>query len=161
MKYIVRLFGARCSRLEVFFWIYWVFDKVWHQGLLLKLESFGICEKLLNLLENYFSNKFQRVLLNSKESSRLPLKEVPQRFILEPVFNTLLMTCLMSSVSLLNCLPIIHHFLIFFQDLNESARYLNIDLSLISQWVYQWKMLFNSDFKKLSHKVIFPGKKMK
>ena len=31
------------------------FDKVWHQGLLFKLESFGIRGKLLNLLEDYFS----------------------------------------------------------------------------------------------------------
>ena len=40
------------------------FDKVWHQGLLFKLESFGIREKLLNLLEDYLSNRFQRILLN-------------------------------------------------------------------------------------------------
>ena len=45
------------------------FDKVWHQGLLFKLESFGIRGKLLNL-----SNRFQRVLLNGQESSRLPIK---------------------------------------------------------------------------------------
>ena len=31
------------------------FDKVWHQRLLFKLESFGIRGKLLNLLEDYFS----------------------------------------------------------------------------------------------------------
>ena len=45
-------------------------DKVWHQGLFLfKLESFGIREKLLNILEDYLSNRFQRVLLNGQESS--------------------------------------------------------------------------------------------
>ena len=37
-----------------------VFDKVWHQGLLFKPESFGIHGKLLNLLEYYLSNRFQR-----------------------------------------------------------------------------------------------------
>ena len=40
------------------------FDKDWHQGLLFKLESFGIRGMLLNLLEDYLSNRFQRVLLN-------------------------------------------------------------------------------------------------
>ena len=55
------------------------FDKVWHQGLLFKLESFGIRGKLLNLLEDYLSNRFQRVLLNGQESSWLPIKAgVPQ-----------------------------------------------------------------------------------
>ena len=42
------------------------FDKVWHQGLLFKLKSSGICGKLLNLLEDYLSNRFQRVLLNGQ-----------------------------------------------------------------------------------------------
>ena len=35
------------------------FDKLWHQGLLFKLESFGVHEKLLDLLEDYISNRFQ------------------------------------------------------------------------------------------------------
>ena len=62
------------------------FDKVWHQGLLFKLESFGIRGKLLNLLEDYLSNRFQRVLLNGQESSWLPIKAgVPQGSILGPL----------------------------------------------------------------------------
>ena len=34
------------------------FDKLWHQGLLFKLEAFGIRGRLLNLLEDYLSNRF-------------------------------------------------------------------------------------------------------
>ena len=53
-------------------------DKVWHQGLLFKLESFGILGKLLSL-----SNRFQRVLLNGKEYSWHPVKTgVPQGSVL-------------------------------------------------------------------------------
>ena len=48
-------------------------DKVWHQRRLFKLESYGICGKLLNLLED-LSNRFQRVLLNGQESIWLPIK---------------------------------------------------------------------------------------
>ena len=50
------------------------FDKVWHQRLLFKLESFGIRGKLLNLLHNYLCNRFQKVLLSGQESSWLPIK---------------------------------------------------------------------------------------
>ena len=61
------------------------FDKFWHQGLFFKLESFGIRGKLLKLLEDYLSNRFQRLLLNGQESSRLPIKDgVPQGSILGP-----------------------------------------------------------------------------
>ena len=45
------------------------------------------------------------------------------------------------------------------QDLNESAKYLNLDLSVISRWACQWKMLFNPDPKKPAHEVIFSRKK--
>ena len=45
------------------------FDKVWHQGLLFKFESFGIRGKFLNLLKDFLSNKFQRVLLHGQEST--------------------------------------------------------------------------------------------
>ena len=63
------IYGAfNCSAsLEasgLFFELSKAFDRVWHQGLLFKLKSFEISGKLLNLLEDYLSNRFQRVLLN-------------------------------------------------------------------------------------------------
>ena len=45
------------------------FDKVWHEGILYKLKSMGISGELYYLLENYLSNRFQRVLLNGQASS--------------------------------------------------------------------------------------------
>ena len=44
-------------------------------------------------------------------------------------------------------------------DPNESAKYLNLELSVISQWAYQWKMLFNPDPKKPAYEVILSRKK--
>ena len=40
------------------------FDKVWHDGLLFKLECIGISGNLLSLLKSFLNNKFQRVVLN-------------------------------------------------------------------------------------------------
>ena len=50
---------------SVFLDISKAFDKVWHEGLLYKLKSMGISGKLIKLLENYLSNRLQRVVLNS------------------------------------------------------------------------------------------------
>ena len=50
------------------------FDKVWHQGLIFKLKSVGISDCLVNLIESFLSNRFQRVLLNGQTSKWLPLK---------------------------------------------------------------------------------------
>ena len=44
------------------------FDKVWHEGLLYKLECNGIAGNLLHLIQNFLSNRKQRVLLNGKNS---------------------------------------------------------------------------------------------
>ena len=41
-----------------------VFDKVWHDGLVFKLKSYGVEGELLSLLKNYLQNREQRVVLN-------------------------------------------------------------------------------------------------
>ena len=46
---------------SVFQDIFTGFDKVWHEGMHYKLKSKGISGELYNLLENYLSNRFQRV----------------------------------------------------------------------------------------------------
>ena len=137
------------------------FDKVWHQGLLFKLESFGIRGKLLNLLEDYLSNRFQRVLLNGQESSWLPIKAgVPQGSILGPLLFLIYINDLPDGLnSIAKLFADDTSLFSFVQHPNESAKYLNLDLSVISQWVYQWKMLFNPDPKKPAHEVIFSRKK--
>ena len=47
------------------------FDKVWHEGLLFRLQSFGIEGNLLRLLKNYLTTHQQRVVLNGQTSSWL------------------------------------------------------------------------------------------
>ena len=45
------------------------FDKVWHEGLIIKLKTYGIDGDLLKLLINYQENHKQRVVLNGQTSS--------------------------------------------------------------------------------------------
>ena len=46
-----------------------VFDKVWHEGLIFKLKTYGIDGDLLKLLVNYLEDRKQRVVLNGQTSS--------------------------------------------------------------------------------------------
>ena len=44
------------------------FDKVWHDGIIFKLKSYGVEGELLSLLKNYLENREQRVVLNDQTS---------------------------------------------------------------------------------------------
>ena len=43
-----------------------VFDKVWHQDLIFKLKQNGIQGKMLEILSNFLTNRYQRTPLNGK-----------------------------------------------------------------------------------------------
>ena len=44
------------------------FDKVWHDGIIFKLKSYGVEGELLSLLKNYLKNREQRVVLKGQTS---------------------------------------------------------------------------------------------
>ena len=94
---------------SVFLDISEAFDKLWHEGLLFKLRSMGISGELYNLLGNYLSGRFQKVILNGKTLPRRPvIAGVPQDSILDPLLflvyiNPLdpVVSCLLAQNSLL------------------------------------------------------------
>ena len=45
------------------------FDKVWHDGLIYKLEQNGVTGSLLKFLQHYLKNRKQRVVLNGSNST--------------------------------------------------------------------------------------------
>ena len=136
------------------------FDKVWHEGLLFKLKSYGVEGTLFNMLHNYLSNRKQRVTINGQESDWKNISSgVPQGSVLGPLLFLLYVNDLADN---LQCNP-----KLFADDvsLNEhmnnipaSTTRLNLDLDSIDQWGYQWKMLFNPDPTKPANEVIFSNR---
>jgi hypothetical protein len=59
------------------------FDRVWHDGLLFKLQQLGMSGSLLSWIKSYLSNRCQKVVIGGKTSESLPIKAgVPQGSIL-------------------------------------------------------------------------------
>ena len=44
------------------------FHNVWHYGLIYKRKSYGVENELLNLIQNYYTNRQQIILLNGRTS---------------------------------------------------------------------------------------------
>ena len=63
------------------------FDRVWHDGLLFKLEKNGVSGNLFQLIKSFLSDRFQRVLPNGQRSDWETIQAgVPQDSILGPLF---------------------------------------------------------------------------
>ena len=87
------LYNTFCKALDdglevrtVFFDISKAFDKVWHKGLLVKLQESGVHGNLLLWFRDYLSYRRQRVVISGSMSSWVFLEAgVPQGSILGPI----------------------------------------------------------------------------
>ena len=62
------------------------FGRLWHAGLIYKLEPMGLSADLRKLIKDFLNNRFLRVLLNGNTSDWLPVElSVLQWSILRPL----------------------------------------------------------------------------
>ena len=112
------------------------FDKVWDEGLILKLDQYGTTENLLCLIKCFLKNRNQRVVLNGQTSSWTNvLAGVPQGSILGPLFFLIYINDLSDDLS--SNPKLFADDTSFFSVVNDkdpSAKELNNDLRKISNW---------------------------
>ncbi|MCG8113681.1 MAG: reverse transcriptase domain-containing protein [Candidatus Thiodiazotropha taylori] len=123
------------------------FDRVWHAGLLYKLEAAGVTENVLKWFENYLSDRRQCVVLPGTSSEWVYIRAgVPQGSILGPLLFLLfindIVTDIASSVRLFADDTSL--FIIVDNPINAAAC-LNSDLDKITRWAAQWLVTFNPD----------------
>ena len=120
------------------------FDKVWHNKCL-----------LYELIENYLSGRFQRVISNGETSWRPILAGVTLGSIVGPFLFLIYINDLLNGLKT-NAKLFADDATLFtiVKDKNESASVPNNDLSLIWKWNFNWRMLFNPDHHKPAEEVL-------
>ena len=113
------------------------FDKIWLPGLIFKIKSFGISGDLLELIKNFLSNRFQRVVLNGQTSEWGKINAgVSQGSILGPLFFLIYINDLTDGTSSIAKLFVDDTSLFsVVQNKNDSASQLKNDLNKVSDWV--------------------------
>lgn len=137
------------------------FNKVWHDGLLFKLKSYGVQGELFSVLENYLKNRQQRVVLNGQHSTwKDVLAGFPQRSVLGPLLFLIYINDLPNNlVSSTKLFADDTSLFSIVTSIEKSCNDLNGDLDAIKMWAHQWKMSFNPDLNKQASEVVFSKKR--
>ena len=137
------------------------FDKVWYEGILLKLKNYGVKGRLLNILNNYLHNRKQRVVLNGIESNWKEINAgVPQGSVLGPLLFLVYINDLSDGTnSIVRLFADDTSLFSRVLDINHSRSVLDHDLSVINYWANKCKMLFNPDVNKQAMEVVFSRKR--
>ena len=112
-------------------------------------------------MENYLSNRQQRVLLNGQSSDWLDINAgVPQGSVLGPLLFLIYINDLSDSlISVSKLFADDTSLFLTVHDIKQSAKYLNRDLNTIKNWAFQWRMSFNPDPNKQATEVGFSHKR--
>ena len=136
------------------------FDRVWHKGLLFKLNSVGITGSLLQWFTDYLDNRKQRVVITGVCSDWSLVKAgVPQGSILGPLLFLLYINDIVENInSSVRLFADDTSLYIIVDNPTQAAYQLNSDLLKIHQWATKWLVTFNPS---KSESVIFSRKRNK
>ena len=121
------------------------FDRVWHRGLLHKLESIGIGGPLLMWLASYLQDRKQRVVINNSFSDWKNINAgVPQGSILGPLLFLIFINDIVDDIqSTVKLFADDTSLYLIVDEPNTAVETLNNDLSKIHTWSKQWLVSFN------------------
>ena len=133
------------------------FDKVWHKGLLSKLEQLSIEGSCLDLFQSYLDNRKQIVVIDGCKSTIRDISAgVPQGSRLGPLLFIVYINDIVDNLE--------SEILIFADDTSllasgldpcQTVNQLNRDLVKLSAWALQWKVTFKPSKSK---EIIFSNK---
>ena len=136
------------------------YDRVWHAGLLHKLEKIGIRGSLLAWFRSYLTGRTQRVVYAGHASELLELfASVPQGSILAPLLFLIFLNDIEDGIQ--SNISLFADDVALLQNFKNSDRaeiICNKDLETLKNWAKKWGMEFNTSKTEV---MIFSNKKIK
>ena len=132
------------------------FDKVPHQRLILKLKSHGMGNSIINWIEQWLTDRRQRVVVDGEVSNwKSVLSGVPQGSVLGPILFLVYINDLEEGVTG-NILKFADDTKLFTKtkEIGDKQN-LQDDIDKLVKWSEKWRMLFNFGKCKCLH--IGPG----
>ena len=120
------------------------FDRVWHKGLILKLKQVGIEGELLEWINDYLSNRQQKVAIkNCSSSLRRVNAGVPQGSVLGPLLFLVYVNDISESLLSLTRLYADDSSLFYSAaSIIDIEGIINHDLRILVRWAAQWLINF-------------------
>jgi len=142
---VYKSFEEKKEVAMVFLDISKAFDRVWHDGLVYKLQCVGIEGALLLLLRDYLCNRRQSVVLAGHKSGECPTNAgVPQGSILGPLLFLIFINDIEKDVSSdMSLFADDTSLARAYSDPREAEGFLNNDLHIISRLAQKWMVEFN------------------
>ena len=128
------------------------FDKVPHQRLLLKLKAHGIGDSISDWIEQWLTDRRQRVVVDGEVSNwKSVLSGVPQGSVLGPILFLIYINDLDDSITS-NVLKFADDTKLFRKvNTDGDKQHLQNDLDRLVKWSEKWQMLFNFGKCKCLH----------
>jgi len=123
------------------------FDKVWHQGLLHKLQKIGITGSIFDMLVSYLEKRQQFVIIQGCKSNTRHIKAgVPQGSVLGPLLFLIYINDInenLTNVSFLFADDTSLFCPVEKRNITRAAALVNADLERVNQWAKMWHVTIN------------------
>ena len=148
---LVQVYHLLCEALDnkkdvrvIFCDISKAFDRVWHDGLLCKLQRIGICDDLLKWYKSYLMRRKQEVVLGNTKSRIGEINAgVPQGSVLGPILFLIFIYDITENTNCNVCLFADDTTLfVDFDNEPDGAELINNDLQTIYAWDNKWLVSF-------------------
>ena len=124
------------------------FDKVDHNGLILKMKMYGISNQLINWTKSFLSNRTQKVVVEGKESeNEQVISGVPQGTVLGPLLFLLYINDIDKNLSEGSNIRLFADDSFLYRQIKSESdtKQLQKDLETLQEWEDKWKMEFHPD----------------